>query len=348
MGLSCSLRLTCPRVADAALLRGGESRYTHVQRSQRLTEPVLCAARRLVFSSTGDLTRAGRARVHKGQPSFVSLVGTAAEGLFTVLFPSDCRICGTPLVKISRLPVCDDCLTRMQPIVEPVCGTCGERLPGQYLIGQDGIARCNECRDLEPLFAKALAYGSYDSGLRELIHLLKYEQVRPAASVLGRMLAEAIAALRLPSGAPPLAVPVPLHRDKLRQRGFNQSELIARAALKLHPAGREFELRAQALQRVRSTLSQTGLTRPQRVENMRGAFAVKEDVSGRDVLLLDDVFTTGTTVSECARVLRRAGAHRVWVATVARVLKVEAAFADPPMEEEEKQRPRAKALAAGV
>jgi len=124
-----------------------------------------------------------------------------------------------------------------------------------------------------------------------------------------------------------VVVPVPLHARKLRQRGFNQAEMIARAALKLTAAQR-FELQT-VLERTRETQSQIGLSRHQRRENLRGAFAVTapEEIRGRDVLLVDDVFTTGTTVSECARVLRRAGAAKVCVATVARTLKVEAQHA---------------------
>ncbi len=165
------------------------------------------------------------------------------------------------------------------------------------------------------------------AGLRELIHLLKYGGVRPAANVLGRMLAEAIATLEpeFPAGSMVL-VPVPLHRAKLRQRGFNQAELIARAAIKISPMRDRLHLCAGVLERTRETASQIGLTSHQRRENLRGAFAVaqRELVKGREVLLVDDVYTTGATVSECARVLRRAGATKVWVATVARTLKISA------------------------
>jgi ComF family protein len=167
--------------------------------------------------------------------------------------------------------------------------------------------------------------------LRELIHLLKYEQVRPAANVLGRMLGEVISNLAPQFGeSAVLLVPVPLHAGKLRQRGFNQSELITRAALKLRPDENRLALRTDVLERRRETQSQTGLTRHQRRENIRGAFVVAkpDEVVGRQILLVDDVFTTGTTVSECARILRRAGASKVWVATVARTLKAEANFAD--------------------
>jgi len=279
-------------------------------------------------------------------------LGAAAESLFATLLPSNCRLCSAPLTRISRLPVCDSCVTAMHPIAGLVCAVCGERLASPFAVCE-GEARCGACQRLQPLFARAVAYGSYEGGLRELIHLLKYEQVRPAAGVLGRMLGEAIAALLpLLGEAAPLVVPVPLHAAKLRQRGFNQSELIARAALK-SPALTSMcgQPPALLLERTRPTESQTGLTRHQRRENVHGAFRVlnAEIVAGRSVLLVDDVFTTGTTVSECARVLRNAGADRVWVATVARVLRPEITFAIVENESQEQERvPRPRAMAAKV
>ncbi len=203
----------------------------------------------------------------------------------------------------------------MRPIAGGVCFICGEGLvsPSAFSVVHSE-PRCGLCRRLEPPFAKAAAYGSYDGGLRELIHLLKYEQVRPAANVLGRMLSEVIGGLKPSFGDDSVVViPVPLHPGKLRQRGFNQAELIARATLKLKPAGEQLMLNSAVLGRRRDTQSQTGLSSHQRRENIRGAFFVTRprDVEAREVLLVDDVFTTGTTVSECARVLRRAGAARL-------------------------------------
>jgi predicted amidophosphoribosyltransferase len=185
-------------------------------------------------------------------------------------------------------------------------------------------------------FGRAVAYGSYAGGLRELIHLLKYNGVRPAASVLGRMLAEAFTALEpdleqaavraraCSSGPAFLVIPVPLYKSR-RTGAWVQSGGTGGAgcAEGPFPAGVRLQLAPGLLQQI-------GLTIHQRQENVRGAFAVRraQEVNGREVLLVDDVYTTGATVSECARVLRRAGATKVWVATVARTLKLASKYGE--------------------
>ena len=210
-------------------------------------------------------------------------------------------------------------------------------------------AICGMCAKARPQFERALAYGPYDGGLRDLIHLLKYDRVHPAAQVLGRMLAEVVAGLEIEADEV-LVVPVPLYSAKQRQRGFNQSLEVTYAALKLlRPTSpTKFTLAPERLMRIRDTQSQTGLTRHQRRENVRGAFVAVEpsQIARKTVLLVDDVFTTGTTVSECAKVLRRAGADKVYVATVARVLKSDAAFAEPEVEPEEATTTKAMAAYA--
>ncbi len=213
----------------------------------------------------------------------------------------------------------------MRSLAVPLCGVCGERLSrGEEILAEGGDAVCGICRESPPAFEMASAYGSYDCGLRELVHLLKYDKVLPAANVLGRMLANAIGKLSSNFAAKEVVVvPVPLYPRKRRERGFNQAEVIARAALKFCGPKGKFILRPHLLQRRRITQSQIGLSQHQRKVNLRGAFKVPrpEMLLGREVLLVDDVLTTGTTVSECARVLLRAGASKVFVATVARTLR---------------------------
>ena len=196
-----------------------------------------------------------------------------------------------------------------------------------------GDGRCFSCRDAAPDFDRALSFGEYEAGLRGLIHLLKYERVTPVSAPLGSMLAHAVVEL-VDDKAAPLIVPVPLHKSRRRSRGFNQSELIARAAVRQLP--RKLETLTDALVRQRDTISQVGLSREERIENVRDAFRVAQPsrVNGRDILLVDDVMTTGTTLSECARVLKQAGAKRVWAATVARAFDSASQLTADPGEEE--------------
>jgi ComF family protein len=183
-----------------------------------------------------------------------------------------------------------------------------------------GDGRCRGCHDFEPDFDRAVSFGEYAGAVRGLIHLLKYDNVMPAVPVLGKLLAEAIQQLDLTGDSAPVLVPVPLHKTKRSERGFNQSDLIVRSAAKYLPQPLEI---VSVLKRQRPTHSQVGLTREERIANLRDAFRVVEPerVKGKTVIVVDDVMTTGTTVSECARVLKKAGAGPVWAATVARTLK---------------------------
>jgi ComF family protein len=184
-----------------------------------------------------------------------------------------------------------------------------------------GDGRCIHCRENEPAFDRALSFGEYKGSLRGLIHLLKYESVTPAARPLGEVLAQTIADLHPADDVPLLIIPVPLHPSRRHTRGFNQAELIARAAAKQF--ARALEVSTSLLVRHRETISQVGLSRDERIENMRDAFRVidRRSIKGRAVILVDDVMTTGTTLSECARVLKSAGAERVWAATAARAFQ---------------------------
>jgi ComF family protein len=159
--------------------------------------------------------------------------------------------------------------------------------------------------------------------MKDAIHALKYDRLHPAAHGLGRMLAEAIAQLAAEAPAELLVVPVPLHRTKHGQRGFNQARSLATHALrflsKSHPQWR-LTMASSTLMRLRATESQAGLTPHMRRMNVRGAFSVSDPAAVRlqHVLLIDDIFTTGATARAAAQALLKAGAASVWVATLAR------------------------------
>jgi ComF family protein len=210
----------------------------------------------------------------------------------------------------------------MPSISGAACARCGDPVASQTEAqSRDGM--CRVCWAAPPPFERAVAYGVYEDRMREAIHALKYDRIHPAAKRLGRMLAQAILKLEGEAPAQMLVVPVPLHRRKKKERGFNQARALAEHAIsaleKTHPDWK-LTLETQALVRVRLTESQAGLSMRQRRMNMRAAFEVldAEAVRDRDVLLVDDILTTGATARSATRALRRAGANTVWVATLAR------------------------------
>ncbi|MBB6146392.1 ComF family protein [Silvibacterium bohemicum] len=249
----------------------------------------------------------------------------------SVLFPADCQVCGEPLCGYSRVPVCASCWKSIPEQARPLCSRCGESL-GICDFGEATPAveetQCRPCRMAPPAFARAVACGPYSGSMRPLLHLLKYDSLEPIAAQLGKVIAAELACHPdLPVA--PVVVPVPLFREREKQRGFNQSELLARAAIRAmrqRKPGWGGRLAARVLQRSRATQSQAGLSLSERRRNLRGAFFVSdaETIHGRDVLLIDDIYTTGATARACSSALKRAGAAKIWVATVARAQRHEA------------------------
>lgn len=233
------------------------------------------------------------------------------HGLFSLLFPDDCRLCGAPLARFTRVPVCPGCIESLQPAPAVACPHCGGSLQGDPRTPE----RCPRCAAGVLPFEWVRAWGLYDGELQRLIHLVKYQGMEALARPLG----ERVAALANGAGPLDLVVPVPLHWRRRWSRGFNQSEWLAREVSRQIGA----PLDRRCLRRRRDTPSQTGLTRPERQRNVENAFVVSkpESMAGKRIALVDDVVTTGATTGECARTLLRAGAARVVVLALARAVR---------------------------
>jgi len=238
------------------------------------------------------------------------------SSLANLFFPARCRICHELLPGMTRVPVCNDCWLRVEPVpARGQCSLCGLPVEGD-LAGLPGF-RCGDCVQHPPSFDLARSYGVYAGALRDLVHLLKYQGMTPLAGRLGPLMVEAARRSDCAEAyaACSAVVALPLDAGRRRQRGYNQAELLAREVAR----GLRLPLWPDACRRIRATAPQAGLTRPQRRANVQGAFSAEpRRVADSAVLLVDDVMTTGATLSACARALFQAGASRILALTLAR------------------------------
>jgi competence protein ComFC len=240
--------------------------------------------------------------------------GSVSSALASVFFPAGCRLCEQLLSDARRLPLCDHCLSSFREILPGSCDVCG--LPGTFDPEfPKELPLCADCQKRRFGFQFARSYGCYEGVLARAILLLKHEQIEP----LGKWFAERLTDVVGREGERMIAdvvVPVPLHRQRARERGFNQVDLIGRPlAKKLH-----LPYLSVLLMRSRPRPEKHLLRSEERWEAVRGAFAMRGGgrVDNLRILLLDDVMTTGATLDACSRALREAGAHSVVGLTVAR------------------------------
>jgi competence protein ComFC len=231
------------------------------------------------------------------------------QAAISLLYPAACTICGKN-VRVGEY-LCDRCEATLIRIVAPFCETCSEPFEGSI----DNAFTCANCAHRTIYFDSAVAAYRGRGIVRDVIHQFKYARQIHLRHLVARWLGAAMDDQRLRDCDFDCIVPVPLHPTRERERGFNQARLLS----ELLSAQISIPSKAM-LERVRYTTTQTALDRRERMENLHNAFRLRKnaDVRGLHVLLIDDVLTTGSTLSECARVLKRAGAASVHAATAAR------------------------------
>lgn len=233
----------------------------------------------------------------------------AGEALVSLLYPPHCANCGADTD--GGIHLCAACAGQARKIVAPFCRRCSEPFAGAI----DGEFTCPNCLGRTLHFDCAVACYLSRGVVREFIHRFKYDGHFYLRHPLADWLAETLDDARLRAQPIDALVPVPLHSARFREREFNQAETLAKLL-----ARRTRLPLLRALARIRYTTTQTRLDRHERMENLRNAFRVRQTsaVQNRHLVLVDDVFTTGSTVDECARVLHAAGAASIRVITVAR------------------------------
>lgn len=230
------------------------------------------------------------------------------------LLPVQCASCETALNGDPIPFFCESCWKMIQPIGDICCPCCGRPFPSSLTLKYSPDHVCGPCRLHRPAYTRAWSLYRYSPPLRDAIHLFKYQKKVALADALGALMQRPL----IDSLPIDVVIPVPLHPTRLREREYNQSLLLADRVSR----AQHIPLSYDNLIRSRDTPPQTELTRAVRLKNLRGAFAMRRpnDLAGKRILLIDDVFTTGATVNECAKTLRRAGAADVYACTLARTV----------------------------
>jgi ComF family protein len=233
------------------------------------------------------------------------------KAFLDILFPPRCHYCKAFIADAGAIHLCAPCLDACKLIRSPLCKTCG--MPFLTEGGDDHL--CGGCITEPPRFTAARAAALFDGPVRELIHRFKYNNRVQLCRPLGLLTVQQLGPFAEAASAD-LVIPVPLHPKRLRQRGFNQAILLGEILARQW----RLPLSRRNLQRIRWTEPQINLSATERVANVRGAFAVADHslLKGKRIILVDDVYTTGSTVAECARVLFKVDAAEVFVITVAR------------------------------
>lgn len=224
-----------------------------------------------------------------------------------ILFPEVCPVCKKPSRDHKTAPICPECWQTISIYKGPSCQRCGKPLVSDVSI------TCGGCLEDEPFFVNARSAGLYEGVLREAINLFKYYSIKR----LSKPLSEIMLLVRIPENIH-VVVPVPLHKKRLGQREFNQSALLSKHIADYIGA----KLMPGCLAKIKETRPQVGLSAKERRENIKGVLRITNEdlIKEKNIMLVDDVFTTGATIRECSKLLKRKGAANVYALALAHVI----------------------------
>ena len=247
-----------------------------------------------------------------------SVIEYIKEGLLNFIFPLDCKMCEKPIRESKGYSICEDCFKTIELIERPYCIKCGKPLIPTVFFKQNREILCLDCKRKKYSFEFSRSTGIYDKVLKKCIHLFKYYGEKKLAKPLGKLMVDYLVKNDEFKKRIDLIIPVPLHKNDLRKRGFNQSILLGRVV------GNYFSISVgeKVLIKKKLTPFQANLSKKEREKNILRAFLVEKpkEIKGKNILILDDVFTTGATVEECTKELMKARAKNIFVLTLARTV----------------------------
>ncbi|MEW6455952.1 MAG: ComF family protein [Acidobacteriota bacterium] len=229
-----------------------------------------------------------------------------------LVYPSKCKICNSPLGNYYEKAICNNCYQNLKPFRGPCCILCGKPFRAPY-----SFHFCSDCLKEKPPFKIHRSAGLYDGTLKELILLFKFRKIKSLGGKLALFLYNSTK-IDINFSEIDFIIPVPLHKKRLKERGFNQSELISKEINRMVNK----KILNDVLVKRKNTIPQTLIDFNERKRNIHGAFQLKnaEVIKDKNILLVDDVYTTGSTIFECAKTLLKGNPKSISIITLARSL----------------------------
>ncbi len=232
--------------------------------------------------------------------------------IINLIYPASCQACGKKTSSCNQ-HLCEGCLKKIKKRVPPFCIKCGRQIPG----GPELKERCNDCKNSNPYYDRALSAFHYGGILKKLVYSFKYKKITSLAKEFSDLIEAFMKDYTMGRDAD-LVLPIPMHPFRLMRREINPSHILARDLAK--KLGIPYS--DKILKKTKNTYPQSRLKRKQRIDNIKGSFSLNKNavhsIRVKNILLVDDIFTTGSTMNECARVLKEAGSGYVEVMTLAR------------------------------